>query len=147
MRIKKDLRFCFAILLPLLNCFILSSCRQKDMVCLGSTCVRVEKAVNEQQRSRGLMYRRSLEKDRGMLFVFDNEDRYGFWMKNTRIPLDIIWIDSSGRIVHIARDVPPCKSRECPSYHPDSPARYVLEVNAGFCREHGISEDDTVTFR
>ncbi len=90
------------------------------------------------------MYRQKLAADRGMLFVFSSEGVHKFWMKNTLIPLDMLWIAGDGRIIHIEHDVPPCKGDPCPSYGPDTPARYVLEVNAGYARERGVGVGDQV---
>jgi hypothetical protein len=77
-----------------------------------------------------------------MLFLFPDTAVYPFWMKNTLIPLDIIWIDGSGAIVDIARDVPPCRADPCPSYPPKGPARYVLELSAGEAAARGLGEGD-----
>ena len=82
---------------------------------------------------RGLMFRESLGPNEGMLFVFEKAGFYPFWMKNTLIPLDIIWIDEAWRIVSIAESVPPCRADPCPTYPPAGDARYVVEVSAGFC--------------
>src|SRR5690625_7253366 len=79
------------------------------------------------------MFRDSLGKHSGMLFIFEREAQRAFWMKNTRIPLDIIYMDSRFRVVGISADTPPCRSRSgrCPSYPSAAPARYVLAINAG----------------
>lgn len=83
------------------------------------------------ERARGLMFRERLEPDLGMIFLFDAPGLHSFWMKNTHIPLDILWIDSRGQVVHIERRVPPCAADPCPSYSPLRPAAGVLEVAAG----------------
>jgi uncharacterized membrane protein (UPF0127 family) len=88
------------------------------------------------------MYRESLGRNEGMLFVFEQSGFYPFWMKNTLIPLDIIWIDEDWRIVSIAESVPPCRAEPCPTYPPAAQARYVVEVNAGFARRHGVARGD-----
>lgn len=108
--------------------------------------VRVEIAANDELRAQGLMHRDALRPATGMLFFFPGDGAYSFWMKNTRIPLDIIWIDSSKRIVDVKHDVPPCVADPCPSYHPAAPARYVLEVAAGVAREHGLKAGDELQF-
>jgi uncharacterized membrane protein (UPF0127 family) len=97
--------------------------------------IRVELAESDPTRARGLMYRTSLEQDQGMLFVFPDERRRSFWMKNTCIPLDMLFIDKSGTIVGILENVPTLSqvSRGVPC-----PAAYVLEVNAGWTREQGV---------
>ena len=108
--------------------------------------VRVEIAANSELRAQGLMHRDALRPGTGMLFFFPGDSAYSFWMKNTRIPLDIIWIDSSKRIVDVKHDVPPCVADPCPSYHPAGPARYVLEVAGGVAREHGLKAGDDLRF-
>jgi uncharacterized membrane protein (UPF0127 family) len=101
-----------------------------------------EIADNDKARSRGLMYRKYLPPENGMLFVFDIEDFHSFWMKNTLIPLDIIWLDKDFRIVYFYQNVPPCKSDPCASYAPLLKAKYVLEVNSGFIKNVGLKLDD-----
>jgi uncharacterized membrane protein (UPF0127 family) len=81
-----------------------------------------------------------------MLFLFPVDGHYPFWMKNTLIPLDMIWIDSGQRIAHVKHDVPPCQVADCPSYPPNVPARYVLEVSAGVARQHGLKAGDQLRF-
>jgi len=97
--------------------------------------IRVELAESDPTRARGLMYRTALEQDQGMLFVFPDEQPRSFWMKNTCIPLDMLFIDRSGTIVGILENVPTLNraSRGIPC-----PAAYVLEVNAGWTREQGV---------
>ena len=79
-------------------------------------------------------------------FSFPTVGNYPFWMKNTLIPLDMIWIDSDRRIVRVKHDVPPCRVLECPSYDPEAPARYVLEIAAGVAKVHGLKEGDPLQF-
>lgn len=102
----------------------------------------VEVAVTAPERSRGLMFREEMAADHGMLFIFEQEgDRY-FWMKNTPLPLDIIYIDAAGGIVSIAADTTPFSEQTIPS---EAPARYVLELNAGTAAQRGIKVGDTVS--
>jgi uncharacterized membrane protein (UPF0127 family) len=108
--------------------------------------VKVELATDEETRAQGLMYRDQLRPGTGMLFLFPNDGDYPFWMKNTLIPLDMIWIDANRRIVHIAHDVPPCKVDDCPSYPPHAVARYVLEVAGGVAAAHGLKDGDVLRF-
>lgn len=79
-----------------------------------------------------------------MLFLFEQSGRHSFWMKNTTIPLDILWLDQSGRIVSIAHSVPPCKVDPCPSYPFATDARAVVEVLSGFVNQHGVKVADVV---
>jgi uncharacterized membrane protein (UPF0127 family) len=108
--------------------------------------VGIEIAAEEELRAQGLMYRDHLANDAGMLFFFPEEGEYPFWMKNTRIPLDMIWIDSNRRIVHITHDVPPCHVADCPNYPPHAIARYVLELAAGVAKQHGLKEGDVLRY-
>lgn len=102
---------------------------------------------SEAQKMRGLMYRESLAWKSGMLFIFDKEAQYSFWMKNMLIPLDIIWIDSNKKIVDITQDALPCKGQAaCESIIPVAGAKYVLEVNSGFTDKNQIKIGDFVDF-
>ncbi|MCX6815196.1 MAG: DUF192 domain-containing protein, partial [Candidatus Aenigmarchaeota archaeon] len=94
----------------------------------------------------GLMDRNYLASDKGMLFVFANEGVYPFWMKNTLIPLDMIWLDSDHGVVFISRDTQPCKQDPCPTINPGKNAKYVLEVNAGVSDRIGLKEGDKASF-
>lgn len=100
------------------------------------TTVTAEVAASKQERERGLMYRDALGEDEGMLFVFEKEDKYPFWMKNVNFPIDIIWINSDMRVVD-AQTALPCTTH-CKNYTPEYPVMYVLEVPEGFAGEHGI---------
>ncbi len=126
--------------------FILGS-RIKPLkkLCVNNFCINAEIAANEKARHRGLMFRRSIPQDRGMLFIFKKEALYSFWMKNTRFPLDIIWIDSGKNIVSIYEYALPCKDF-CKTITPQANAQFVLEVNAGFVRAHGIKIGDKLDF-
>ncbi len=112
-----------------------------------TTLVYVEIADEPHELNQGLMFRENLELDRGMFFVFDDERTLSFWMKNTLIPLDMLFVDADFRIVDIKENVPPCKEDPCPSYPSKKPAKYVLEVNAGFVLKNDIKIDDMVSFQ
>jgi hypothetical protein len=108
--------------------------------------VTAELAATDEERQRGLMFREKLLPDQGMLFVFEEEGLYSFWMKNTLISLDMLWINKDRRIVHIARNVPPCKEDPCPSYSPERPGLYVLELAAGAADRLGLKLFDRLEF-
>jgi uncharacterized protein len=110
----------------------------------ASTSVRLEIANTSASRERGLMYRTSLPEDGGMLFVFPEQSQQSFWMKNTLIPLDMLFIDSDGRIVGIHPDAVPLS--EAP-ISVGKPSTYVLEVNGGWAARHGVHPGDTVELR
>lgn len=99
---------------------------------LAGERVVVEIADDDAERARGLMFRDEMPRGHGMLFLHESEAPQAYWMKNTRIPLDILYFDSQRRLVSQQRDVPPCSAGErCPAYPSAAPARYVLELNAG----------------
>ena len=108
--------------------------------------ITAELAVTDAERARGLMFREKLLPDQGMLFVFQREDIHAFWMKNTLIPLDILWLDRDRRVVHIERGVPPCTSDPCPSYGPARAGLYVLELAAGAADRLGLKPGDRLDF-
>jgi len=106
--------------------------------------VSVEVVKTQEARQLGLMYRKSLAKKSGMLFIFENEREHPFTMKNTYIPLDMIFINRSRKISGIIKNTTP-KTKG--PYSINAPSLYVLEVNAGFCRENGIEKGDSVIFK
>ncbi|MGE3273533.1 MAG: DUF192 domain-containing protein [Vicinamibacterales bacterium] len=110
---------------------------------------RLEVVATEDARMRGLMFRERLAPDAGMVFVFPEAGFYPFWMKNTLIPLDMVWLDTERRVVAIARSVPPCAADPCPSYPPLAEGRpvdalYVIELAAGGARRYGIEVGQVV---
>ncbi len=106
--------------------------------------VKVAETPADQQR--GLSGRDSMPADHGMLFIFDHESNWSFWMKEMKFRLDIIWFDSNRHAVFIEQNLPPCSAEGCPVFTPSTPAMYVLEVNAGFVIAHGISLGDAFAF-
>lgn len=101
---------------------------QAPKICCNNTCFNLEIADTPGSRQLWLMYRESLPDDSWMLFIFDKMWTYSFWMKNTLIPLAGIRLDSDLKIIDIIQ-MDPCKTEECPSYKPQSEAKYVLEIN------------------
>lgn len=92
----------------------------------------VEVADDDAERQRGLMFRDVLADGHGMIFLHDRQEPLAYWMKNTRIPLDILYFDNARKLVSQQRDVPPCSAGDaCPAYPSGALARYVLELNAG----------------
>ena len=116
-------------------------------VCLKDQCVTIELADTDAARARGLQDRTSMPVDHGMLFVFPSEDVFNFWMKDTLIPLDMIWINEALIVVDIKGGLPPCASDPCPVYVPSGRARFVLEVNANFAQTHGLKVGDPVVIK
>ncbi len=114
-------------------------------VCYEDSCFEVEIADDNQERAKGLMFRESLCDDCGMLFVYGDEGRYPFWMKDTLIPLDIIWLDSDLRVVSIANAVP-CTEDPCENYDPGVDALYILEINSGRSLEMGLKAGNSLEF-
>jgi len=113
----------------------------------GSFNIKAEVAKSFRQQRRGLMYRERLEVGEGMLFIFNKPLTPVFWMKNTLIPLDMIFIGDDLFIKHIEQKVPPCLPDEtCKLYSPPEPVRYVLEVPGGYCKLFGVNKDDTMEF-
>lgn len=109
--------------------------------------VQVEVADSPEARARGLMFRTHLPENHGMLFLFEAPQRLAFWMKNTRIPLSIAFIDTRWRIVDIQDMDPPQPGAEIPIYVSRAPAQYALEVNQGFFRRWGITTGARVIYR
>ena len=132
------------ILLGLIIVFAIKSQNHTTTLSIGGQVLEVEIANSSQKRSHGLCCRDSLAEDHGMLFVYDKPGDYRFWMKDTRIPLDMFWVNSSKQIVHIERDVQPSSYPK--AYGTKEPAQYVLETNAGFAQKYNIKNRDIVAF-
>jgi len=111
---------------------------------INDASLKVEMADTQTKRSKGLSGRPSLASDGGMLFIFPKLDKYPFWMKNTRIPLDMIFITENGKVADIIENATPCPDSApvCPNYEPSAPAKFVLEVNAGVAKENGLKIGD-----
>lgn len=142
---KRFLLWLLVFLFSAIAVFVLLS-MSSPRVCFGDKgCLRVELARTEQERLRGLMFRRSLPHQEGMLFIFPDEGIWGIWMKNTLIPLDVIWMDASGRVVNIAANLQPAVDQNPAAYRNERPAKFVLEANAGFAEKNRISVGDQAT--
>lgn len=104
----------------------------------------VEVATTSKEQALGLMFRDSMADDHGMLFIFPRAATRSFWMRNTRIPLDILYFDENLRLVSVAQQAKPCHTPQCPTYPSAGPARYVLELNAGKAAELGVKAGDVL---
>jgi uncharacterized membrane protein (UPF0127 family) len=112
---------------------------------IDSKILDVQIAETDAQKIRGLMFQNQLPDDQGMIFVFTQEQVVPIWMLNMQFPLDIIWFDVNGNVIHIEKNVPPCKSAletvTCTVQNADNKkAKYVLEVTAGFTDKFQITE-------
>ncbi len=122
----------------------------QPLVTIGGASFVVDVADTSESRQQGLSGRESLTEGAGMLFVFDQERVLTFWMKEMNFPLDMVWIDASCAVVDISRDVPipePGQTlADLPTYGPETPAMYVLEINAGASADAGFGPGDSVAF-
>ena len=145
------LRQLLILCIPVLFSTCLSACSSQanspsEQICFADGCIYIEIVQTPEERRKGLQARKYLSKGNGMLFIFSESKKYSFWMKDTFIPLDIIWIDRNKRIVTIMSDVLPCEIEQCAVYAPDNDALYVLEVNAGVAIELGLKGGDQAVF-
>ena len=99
----------------------------------------IELALTPEQQEQGLMFRESLPEKTGMLYVFPETAPHHFWMKNTMIPLDMIWMDAAGTVLFVSADTPPCKADPCATYGPGFPAKSVLELAGGMAVKEGVT--------
>jgi hypothetical protein len=120
------------------------------VVRVGAAAFAVEPAVTPAQRIQGLSGRQVLAPRSGMLFIFEQEGKYAFWMKEMRFPLDLVWIGAGCTVVDLTRNAPPPAPEqtldELPLYLPVAPARYVLEINGGEADLVGLRPGDLVGF-
>ena len=134
---RMPLMFVLALLIPLAAC-----ARSGPYVELKGQRFSIEIAEDDASREHGLMDRTSMDADHGMLFVFQDDAPRAFWMKNTKIPLDMLYFDADRKLVSVQHNVPPCIADPCPAYSSGAPARYVLELNAGQAAKLGVSSGD-----
>jgi uncharacterized membrane protein (UPF0127 family) len=121
--------------------------RLPQAVLADGSSLSLELALTQEEITQGLMFRPSLPADRGMLFLFEIERVPSFWMKNTLIPLDLLFLGGDGTIVDIVADAQPCAAEPCPQYIPGHAVWAVLEVNAGTAERHGLKVGDTIEFQ
>ena len=134
-----------AIILIFATVELLKEKQELAEVCIKGECFKAELAISVKEKRHGLMNREKLGKREGMLFVYEEEKEYSFWMKNVKIPLDIIWIDKDKKIVFMKKNAEPCsEERNCPSIKPDKKAKYIFEVRGGTASELNLSIEDSV---
>ena len=118
---------------------------KRALVSLGGVNVTASLSTTPDSQSKGLSIKDSLNENEGMLFIFESPQKYSFWMKDMKFPIDIIWINSTGKIVHIEKNLSPCYLLlPCPSYAPKNDSLYVLEVVSNFTNKFGVSVGDSV---
>ncbi|KFN42475.1 DUF192 domain-containing protein [Arenimonas oryziterrae] len=141
---KRHAALCFSLATLLVGC---ASAGGGAWVELKGKRFAVEIADDDAERERGLMFRDTLAVDHGMLFVHDTEEPLSYWMKNTKIPLDILYFDHDRKLVSAQKGVPPCSGGDrCPPYASEGSALYVLELNAGQADALGVKAGDELTF-
>ena len=142
---KQSRRARLLSILPLIPALAACSAHAAPTVELKGQRFEVELATTPEAQQRGLMFRDSMADDHGMLFVFDNMQPRVFWMKNTHIPLDILYFDNNYKLVSAQERVPPCRSDPCTQYPSTGPAQYVLELNSGMAAKLGVRPGDPLT--
>jgi uncharacterized membrane protein (UPF0127 family) len=134
-------------------CFLLSvlyiSCATagEALVSIRDTTFDVELAVTQQERSQGLMHRKTLAPNNGMLFVYPEPATVSFWMKETQIPLDILFFDNEGQLSQLYENLPPCKRDPCETYTGTTPSAFILEIPAGSARKYGFRRGDILKIK
>ncbi len=105
--------------------------------------IDMEIATTDAEHERGLMFRKQMDENKGMLFIFPYEDWRSFWMRNTLIPLDIIYVGADRKVVSICKNAQTMNDKSLPS---EAPAMYVVEINAGLCDKYGIDKGTVINF-
>ncbi len=136
--------FLGVIFLSLLSFAAYRTQLDEDRIVIGDTAYIIEVVSTPTDRQKGLSNRPNLPQNSGMLFVFEQSDTHCFWMKNMNFAIDIVWMDNNKQIVDIASNVLPGSYPE--SFCPQSPAQFVLEINAGEVESGGISIGDQTKF-
>lgn len=135
------MRLIFSVLLILV---IFNGCAlaQVPQVCFQKDCIAVTVTSTEEEMIKGLSWHKPLKSKDGMLFIFDKEGKYSFWMNDMKFNLDILWLNKTGKVVYIMENLPPCTHDSCPKYSSSDPAQYVLETSSGYVKEHHIKIGD-----
>jgi len=151
-------RFLPGLLAAMIPAMLLCSCgshatiddlNTRDVTLPNGQIIHAELAIDPEMMARGLMFRDSLAPDHGMLFIHEKPGRWQYYMFQCKIPLDIVWMDNSRRIVEISADTPPCRSKvatDCPTYGGHEDARYVLELAAGQAKRNGLQVGQEISF-
>ena|SRR3989338_1441751 len=120
----------------------------KEICVENKTCFSIEVADSLDERKIGLSDKNSIEENEGMLFIFQQEEIPGFWMKDMGFPIDIVWIDKNMKITGIEKSLEPCEEgKECPVFYPSRNIMYVLEISSGLSDKYGFEEGDSVYLR
>lgn len=137
------------IVLSILAVFLLVGCASREPVVVlpDGSQITMEVAWSAAEQQKGLMYRENLRNDRGMLFPYSQEAIRTFWMKNTLIPLDILFLDKNGVIVSISNAVPCQENTTCELYSSSGPAQYVLEIPGGQAAAHSLKSGDQLMLK
>lgn len=147
---QKIMKFSVVFFLVFLMIFLANCTKKVNQISISNgekiIKVNVEIADDNYERQQGLMFRESLNENDGMIFIFEDENFQSFWMKNTLIPLDIIFIDKNFEIVDIKNAVP-CEEDPCAAYDSAKPAKYVLEINYGFAEKNSIEAGGKVDLK
>ncbi len=119
-----------------------------DIVLANGQVIKTEFVYETTDALRGMQFRKSLPPDRGMLYAHRIPGKYGYWMFQTLIPLDMIWMDSKHTVVEIVENVPPCQTAasQCPHYGGHEAAQYVLQLAAGMAKKYGVKNGDTINW-
>jgi len=116
-------------------------------ICVKNICIQAEVADTQNKLAEGLMFRKFLDHDKGMLFILGEQGSHNFWMKNLNFPLDIIWINEKKEITEIMKNVSPCGKSPCEAFTAKTRPAFVLEVSAGFAEENNLKAGDKVRFK
>ena len=148
--IKKNLWPFVIFILVVLGVFYFNFIKPRDVkneVIINGHSIFVEVVDRPDLRAKGLSGRGRLNENEGMLFVFNKPGNYYFWMKNVKMPLDIIFMDENKKVAHLNKNAQPCQQKECPNISADQPVKYVLEINAGQAEKSNIKNGDQLVFK
>ena len=120
---------------------------KKTTISINGINVTMAIASSDELRIRGLSGIENMNENEGMLFLFDEPSKQGFWMNKMNFPIDIIWLNSNNKVVHIEKQLEPCKLfLACPVYNPEIDSLYVIELRSGFVDDHSIKNDMIIDF-
>jgi uncharacterized protein len=145
--LKKEMNALFYLIIISFVSVAIFLASRSDTACFENKCITLEIVDSYEERAIGLMYRSSIDEGRGMLFIFEEPGYHQFYMKNMKMPIDMIFLDENLTITKIFSEVSTCIEAPCELYSADTPTKYVIETKAGFSKKHGVEPGQKVALK
>ena len=139
---ERKFRISVGLMICLTLTIISNSCIANPSLSIREAHFELTLAITPEEHAKGLMQQTHLNEQQGMLFIYQQPQHLSFWMKNTKIPLDILFFDEAGQLLEIHKEIPPCAKTPCKTYENKHPAQYILEIRGGLSDKHHLKPGD-----